>query len=239
MKNEYDSDFDLLREAEELLGLTFDKKDLNAFKLFYEEVTTFNNSVNLTTITEKKDFAVKHIADSLTAAKYIPIGASVCDIGPGGGFPSIPLKIMRSDLSFRLFEASAKKTTFINSAASLLGLESFNCLHMRAEDAGRGKFRESFDVAVARAVAPLNTLLEYALPLVKPGGIFIAYKAHAQEELSVSERAAVLLGAGIPQAVDLILPFTDVKRTLLIYKKINNTPVIYPRGGNKERSSPI
>jgi 16S rRNA (guanine527-N7)-methyltransferase len=109
---------------------------------------------------------------------------------------------------------------------------------MRAEDAARTAFRESFDAAVARAVAPLNTLLEYALPLVKKGGTFVAYKG-AGEEISFAEHAAGLLGSESPKVSEITLPNSEYKRRLVIYRKIAATPAAYPRIGNKPRLNPL
>ncbi|MDR2090269.1 MAG: 16S rRNA (guanine(527)-N(7))-methyltransferase RsmG [Clostridiales bacterium] len=211
---------------------------LEKFALFYKELIEFNRKVNLTSVTDESEFVVKHIADSLSAEKYLPYGAAVCDIGPGGGFPSIPLKILRNDLKFSLFEATEKKSAFINAAAKTLNLNDFICFHKRAEDAARTPHRESFDAVAARAVAPLNVLLEYALPLVKKGGIFIAYKGEG-EDPSAGNRAAKLLGSKPPAIHEITLPRSEYKRRLLIYEKINAAPAIYPRSGNKPRLDPL
>jgi 16S rRNA (guanine527-N7)-methyltransferase len=233
-----ESELKLLAERLNGDGVKIDAECLEKFALFYRELMEFNKKVNLTSITDESDFVVKHVADSLSAEKYLPRGAAVCDIGPGGGFPSVPLKILRGDLDFTLFEATAKKAAFIDATAKKLNLNGFTCRHMRAEDAARTSSRESFDVVVARAVAPLNTLLEYALPLVKKGGIFVAYKG-AGEEISASERAAKLLGSKLPTVHEISLPPTGYKRRLVIYDKIDVCKAAYPRKGNKPRLDPL
>ncbi|MDR3263115.1 MAG: 16S rRNA (guanine(527)-N(7))-methyltransferase RsmG [Clostridiales bacterium] len=233
-------DFEFLNACLKSLGLAADDGAQQKLAMLYGEIIAYNDKVNLTSIIEEKDFIIKHIADSLTAAKHIPLNATVCDIGPGGGFPSVPLKILRGDLDFTLFEASGKKTDFINGTAKLLKLDGFKCLHMRAEDAARTVYRERFGIALARAVAPLNTLLEYAAPLLKKGGGFIAYKtASADGEITAASNAAKLLGCGEPYTEEIVLPYTDIKRTLVVYPKAHASPAIYPRGGNKERSNPL
>jgi 16S rRNA (guanine527-N7)-methyltransferase len=218
--------------------ISFDAENIEKLALFYRELTEFNKKVNLTSITDEREFVVKHVADSLAAEKYISYGVTVCDVGPGGGFPSIPLKILRGDLDFTLFEATAKKVAFINNTAEKLNLNKFICRHMRAEEAARTAARESFDVVAARAVAPLNTLLEYALPLVKKGGVFIAYKGGG-EEILFSERAARLLGSKLPIVYEMVLPLSEYKRRLVVYKKIDASPAAYPRKGNKPRLDPL
>ncbi|MDR1939335.1 MAG: 16S rRNA (guanine(527)-N(7))-methyltransferase RsmG [Clostridiales bacterium] len=233
----------LLKDCLTALGFSPTDGELELLQGFQAGVLDFNQKVNLTAITEPKEFIIKHLADSLSAEPYIPRNSSVCDIGPGGGFPSMPLKIMRRDLKFTLFEASEKKSGFINAEAARLkingGDNDFICMHMRAEAAAKTRYRQSFDVVLARAVAPLNTLVEYALPLVKVGGRFIAYKGDADEEFTAAAHAAKLLGSGKAFKKYLTLPYSDIKRTLIIYEKTNNSPAIYPRGGNKERSKPL
>ena len=228
-----------LGEYLKMLEIKIDESQLKLFNEFYETLVCFNQKFNITNITGARDFTVKHVADSLSGAKYIDCGAKVCDIGPGGGFPSVPLKIMRKDISLTLFEASRKKTDYLNTLALRLGLESFNCFHLRAEEAARREFRESFDTVVARAVAPLNVLLEYALPLAKKGGKFIAYKAAADEEIKASANAARLLGAEKIAEERFSLPIDGYGRTLVVFKKVSPTPAVYPRGGGLARSRPL
>lgn len=122
-------------------------------------------------------------------------GANVAEIGSGAGFPSLPLKIVRDDLSFALVESVEKKCVFLREAVKELGLKNIQVIHMRAEDGGKNRaYREKFDVCCARAVARLNTLSEYCVPFVKIGGRFIAYKGSAEEELREAENAFRVLG---------------------------------------------
>ncbi|MDR3292563.1 MAG: 16S rRNA (guanine(527)-N(7))-methyltransferase RsmG [Clostridiales bacterium] len=224
------------------LGLGCGDADSDRFEEFFLAITEFNKAVNLTTIIDQREFIIKHIADSLSAMPLFPQNASVADIGPGGGFPSIPLKILRNDLSFALFEAVGKKTAFLNSLKEKLGLERVDCFHLRAEEAAGKGYRGSFDAVVARAVAPLNTLLEYALPLLKKNGLLIAYKGSEKvvgEEIIRAEHATKLLGGILQEKRTVFLPFSEDRRTLVVYRKTHSTPTVYPRLGNKPRLSPL
>ena len=152
---------------------------------------------NLTAITGREEFFIKHVWDSLAGEKYFPCGASVAEVGSGGGFPSLPLKICRPDLEFTLFESVGKKCAFLKYAAGELALSGVEVVNARAEDAGKGIYREKFGACCARAVARLNTLLEYCAPLVKVGGIFIAYKGEAGDEIKEAANAAKILGISL------------------------------------------
>ena len=146
------------------------------FAAFYALLSEYNEKFNLTRITGEEDCFVKHFLDSAAGEKYFPKGANVAEIGSGGGFPSVPLMILRPDLTFTLVESTGKKCSFLERAVLELGLPA-RVVNARAEElAKKADFREKFDVCCARAVARLNTLAEYCLPFVKPGGLFVAYK---------------------------------------------------------------
>ena len=206
---------------------------------FYEVLTDYNEKVNLTSITGREDFFTKHIWDSVAGQKYFAAGANAVEVGSGGGFPSLPLKICRSDLKFTLIESVAKKCAFLRYAAEELGLSDVKVVNMRAEEAGRGDLREKFDVCCARAVARLNTLLEYCAPLVKVGGLFVAYKGEAGEEIEEANHAEKVLGMQLVSAEKYNLPGDAGARTLAVYKKTAPTPARYPRGQGKERKQPL
>ena len=210
------------------------------FNKFYTLLTEYNKICNLTAITDGEGVKYKHFFDSIVGEKLISHGASVVEIGSGGGFPSIPLKIIRSDLNFTLIEATAKKCRFLEQAVDSLSLNCVKVLNLRAEEGAHNKnLRENFDFAIARAVAPLNTLCEYCLPFVKVGGKFIAYKGEAKEEINEAKRAIELLGGEIEEVIDYSLPEDLGKRNLVVIKKIKPTPAIYPRGQGKERKQPL
>lgn len=209
------------------------------FEKLYTLLTEYNKSVNLTSITEKKEVYLKHFLDSVAGEKYLVRGAEVAEIGSGGGFPSLPLKIVRKDLRFTLVESTGKKCNYLRTCVDKLALDGVKVENMRAEDGGRDqKFREKFDAAVARAVAPLNTLCEYCLPYVKRGGVFVAYKGDCGDELKQSERAICLLGGRTKEVETYTLPNGD-QRSLVVVEKVKETPLLYPRGHGKERKSPL
>lgn len=209
------------------------------FSAFYDLLLKYNAMFNLTRITGEEDCRVKHFFDSLAGEKYFPHGAAVAEIGSGGGFPSVPLMIVRPDLRFTLIESVGKKCSFLREAVKELGLNA-NVVQARAEDLARQEdFREKFGVCCARAVARLNTLAEYCAPFVKKGGLFIAYKGRAEEEIEEAERAFGVLGIKLSSAEKYSLPEGEGERTLVVAEKIKPTPPAYPRGRGKERSSPL
>ena len=210
------------------------------FERFQKLLLEYNSRFNLTSLTEEKELLYKQLLDSVSGESFFPAGAEVADVGAGAGFPSLPLKIVRPDLKFSLFESTGKKCEFLKKAAAELALSGVSVQNMRAEDAGRDPaFREKFDVCCARAVARLNTLAEYCLPLVKKGGRFIAYKGQAEEELKEAENAVKLLGGEVEDVLTFSLPENMGDRAIIVIKKVSATPKQYPRGQGKERSRPI
>lgn len=199
----------------------------------------YNNKVNLTAIREEKGVFEKHFLDSVSGEIFFEKEARVCEIGSGGGFPSLPLKIFRDDLSFTLFESVRKKCEYLQYVVDKLELNCIKVCNERAEEAARKPdYREKFDCATARAVARLNVLCEYCMPFVKVGGTFIAYKGDCEEELKEAEKAISVLGGKLKNVEKFSLPSGD-KRTIVVIKKISSTPQKYPRGQGKERKSPI
>lgn len=208
--------------------------------LFYKLLAETNKITNLTSITEEKEVFIKHFLDSLLGVFAFKKGADVIEIGSGGGFPSIPLKIARPDLTFTLVESTGKKCDFLRSAVDKLELRGVKILNIRAEEGGKDKnLREKFDVACARAVARLNTLCEYCLPFVKVGGAFVAYKGDAAEEIEEAENAIKILGGRIKNVSVFELPDGAGKRNIIEIEKIKPTPSLYPRGNGKERKKPL
>ena len=219
-------------------AITGEKRE--KFELFRALLLEYNQKYNLTTILEEEEMLYKHFLDSVVGEKAFFSSAKVVEVGSGAGFPSIPLKIVREDLTFTLIESTGKKCEFLNVAVDKLNLKGVTVLNARAEDIGkREETREKFDVCCARAVARMNTLAEYCMPLVKKGGFFVAYKGLAEEELKESEKALKVLGGGKTEKVSYSLPNGYGERTIIIVQKVENTPQKYPRGNGKERKSPI
>lgn len=208
------------------------------FDILKKELQDGNKRFNLTAICDDEGIKIKHFLDSVAGESFFEKNASVVEIGSGGGFPSLPLKIIREDLHFSLVESTGKKCVYLQSVVDKLALTDVEVLNARAEDAARQVInREMYDVACARAVARLNTLCEYCLPFVKVGGRFVAYKGDCEEELDEAKRAIDVLGGEIEQVERYTLQ--GDKRTLVIIKKVKETPEKYPRGQGKERKSPI
>jgi len=215
------------------------------FVRFYELILEWNEKFNLTKIVSEKDVVLKHFYDSVTALPHIPQYCYVCDVGSGAGFPAIPIGIMRPDLNITMVEATGKKVDFLNECIKELALPNMSAVKARAEDlAVRGAAqyygREMFNIITARAVAELNSLVEYCLPLVRVGGKMIAYKAEkADEELSKAQKAISSLGGSVDKTYKFCLPDTNVQRALITINKILPTPSKYPRAGGAARSNPL
>ena len=215
------------------------KEQSEKFEKFKDLLTEYNEKHNLTAICDEKGIYIKHFYDSIYPEKYFPFGAQVIEIGSGGGFPSVPLKIVRNDLKFTLVESRGKKCGFLEVVKENLALENVNIINARAEELSAGAHREKYDVSVARAVAKLNTLCEYCLPFVKVGGRFIAYKGNAEEEIKESLNAIKVLGGEIECTEKYSLPENEGERTVIIIKKIRKTSSEYPRGRGLERKKPL
>lgn len=221
---------------EKLIKYEFSEK----FEKFGEMLVSFNKMCNITSVSDEKGIFYKHFLDSAVGESLFSEGANVVEIGSGGGFPSIPLKILRDDLSFTLVESTGKKCTFLNRVVDNLELKSVQVENIRAEDGARDKkMREKFDFACARAVARLNTLCEYCLPYVKVGGKFIAYKGACDDEVKEAANAIKILGGEVEKILKYELPEGYGSRSLIVIKKIKNTPSAYPRGLGKERKNPL
>lgn len=215
-----------------------EKKEI--FDAFQSLLLEYNEKYNLTSILEDKEIFYKHFLDSVAGERFFKQNANVAEIGSGAGFPSIPLKLVRDDLSFDLFESVGKKCEFLNAVVEKLSLKNVRVYNLRAEDcAKKAEFREKYDFVTARAVARMNTLSEYCLPFVKVGGLFIAYKGGNDEEIYQAETAYKILGGKMETVIRYALPFDYGERTLAIVKKIKNTPPKYPRGQGKERKQPL
>lgn len=221
----------LLQNANILL----DDKMTERFETYYRFLVSENEKYNLTAITEHDEVWCKHFADSMLGSKLVPQGASLVDVGCGAGFPSVPLAIARPDIRPTLVDSLTKRVNFCTELCGKVGV-SANVVHARAEDFAKDN-RQRFDVAVARAVAPLNILLEYLAPLVRVGGSVVAYKTD-ESEVVLAKNAANILGLTFVSANRFVLP-DGSNRCLLLYKKVKNTPLVYPRGQNKPRKCPL
>lgn len=236
----------LIKSALEL-GIELSDREVDSFELYMRELLAWNEKMNLTAITKGDEIVLKHFIDSLLPLKaYSFEEHSIIDIGAGAGFPGIPLKIVRPGIQLTLVDSVEKKTGFLEYIVASLNLDLVDVLCGRAEDLAHhpnehGKqMREKFDMALSRAVAPLNVLAEYCLPFVKVGGAMIALKGeNVQEEAEKARNAIKLLGGKLAELAKVKLPSTDIIRTIVIIEKIERTPAKYPRRPGIPKKTPL
>ena len=222
-------------------GVKLSEEQTERFQTYMELLVEWNGKLNLTAITEPGEIVEKHFVDSLMVLSACPLkeGARVLDVGTGAGFPGLALKIARPDLRVTLLDGANKRLNFLGEVCSALGLECPR-VHKRAEEAGLDKaMRESFDLVTARAVAALNILSEYCLPMVKMKGWFVAMKGPgAGEELASARNALKLLGGDQVEVKSIQLP-TAGERNLVVVRKLRFTPRTYPRHGGTITKHPL
>ncbi|WP_102348068.1 16S rRNA (guanine(527)-N(7))-methyltransferase RsmG [Bacillus sp. Marseille-P3661] len=224
-------------------GISLSASQMNQFDRYYHLLVEWNEKMNLTAITDQPDVYLKHFYDSITAAHYFDFSKefSICDVGAGAGFPSIPLKICFPHLKVTIVDSLQKRITFLNELAKALELEHVTFCHDRAETFGqRAEIRESFDIVMARAVARMSVLSELCLPLVKVGGFFIAMKgANLTEEMENGSKPIQTLGGEVTGINSFQLPIEESERNIVITKKIKKTPKKYPRKPGTPNKSPL
>lgn len=214
-------------------------EQLEQFDIYARLLVEWNEKMNLTAITEPEDIVIKHFADSLALIDYAEVrdNAKIIDVGCGAGFPSLPLLIARPDIKLTMMDALNKRLTFLDAVLSETGLHA-ELVHSRAEELGKdADYREQYDIATARAVAPMNVLSEYCLPFVKVGGEFVALKG-SNDDVSPAENAIKTLGGELMNAVSYKLPNGD-NRSIAIVKKISQTPTNYPRNNKRISTKPL
>lgn len=224
-----------------LNNIELTEKQKDQFNKYYKLVTYWNERINLTAISDEDEFYTKHFYDSIATSFYYDFSnvKSICDVGSGAGFPSIPLKIIYPHLEVTIVDSLNKRIKFLNLLSEELGLEDCRFVHGRAEDIGQNKeYRESFDIVTARAVARLNILAELCLPLVKKGGYFLSLKAQkADEEKNEAIKAITLMGAKFE--ADSLFYIEGEERHILQIKKTKETPNKYPRKAGTPNKNPI
>jgi len=209
---------DLLTRGAQALGVELDDAAAEKLLLYKDFLLEYNKKVNLTAITDGAEFVTKHLLDCLTLIPHISHGARVIDVGTGGGLPGMVLKIARPDLEMTMLDARAKKLRFVDEAITLLGLEGARTMHGRAEDVARAKDR--YDYAVSRAVAAMDKLSAWCLPLVRRGGHFIAMKGpNFHKELDEAAATIKRHTATIKNIIELTLPDEDISRSIIIIAK--------------------
>lgn len=224
-------------------NIALTEKQMNQFQRYYELLVEWNEKMNLTAITNKPEVYLKHFYDSITLALSVDFQStsSLCDVGSGAGFPSIPLKIVFPELKVTIVDSLNKRINFLNTLVNELELEEVYLYHDRAETFGQNKeFRETFDYVTARAVARLNVLTELCLPLVKKDGYFFALKAaQSEEELLEAKPAIAQLGGKFIDEKAIELPLIGDERHILMIQKKKVTPKKYPRKPGLPNKQPI
>ena len=234
---------DILAKAVNEYGLALTEQQLASMDSYYRLLIEWNEKMNLTAIIEPQEVAVKHMVDSLTCYRddIFTAEASLVDVGTGAGFPGLPLKIFQPDIKLTLIDSLNKRLNFLHEVVDTLGLQQVTFVHTRAEEAGKNKqYREQFQIAVSRAVARLTILCELCLPMVKPGGWFIALKgAQYEEEVREAANAVKVLGGKIEDIRPVTLPGLTDKRAVVYIKKVAATPLAYPRKPGTPEKKPL
>ena len=224
-------------------GISFDKIKYDRFIKYKDIIKEWNQKINITSITVDKEIIEKHFIDSIKLYNFSPLVSAkrIIDIGTGGGFPGIPLKIISDEKDVVLLDSLNKRIKFLDEVIKSLNLTNIYTIHGRAEDfAHNVKYREKFDIAVSRAVANMTTLSELCIPYVKVNGYFVAMKGPSvEEEIIDAKNALSILGGKIEDIIKIKIEDSDLKHNLVIVKKIKNTPPIYPRQAGTASKNPL
>lgn len=234
---------DRLRGGASAFGLQLDERQIDQLRDYLRLLLDWNRRFNLTAIAEPAEVIDKHFLDSLSCVVALDLNGvrRMVDVGTGAGFPGLVLKIAFPHLDLLLLDSVEKRLRFLQRVTESLGLSGVETVHARAEDAGRDpRWRGRFDLATARAVARLNTLAEYCLPLVRVGGWFLAQKGpDIEAELAEARPALEKLGGGEATVQTLTLPGTDIGRSLVLVAKDQTTPRDYPRLAGTPKKHPL
>ncbi|AVP35964.1 16S rRNA (guanine(527)-N(7))-methyltransferase RsmG [Staphylococcus felis] len=224
-------------------GITLSEQQKKQFETYYEMLVSWNEKINLTSITEEHEVYLKHFYDSITPSFYHDFKAplSLCDVGAGAGFPSIPLKIVFPNIHITIVDSLNKRIQFLNQLASELELEGVSFVHERAENFGKNQdYRASFDIVTARAVARLAVLSELCIPLVKKNGVFLALKSSkGEEELEEARFGIGIFGGRVSDIYTFELPEDAGERQIIKIEKRSQTPKKYPRKPGTPNKSPL
>ncbi|MFO3719393.1 16S rRNA (guanine(527)-N(7))-methyltransferase RsmG [Staphylococcus felis] len=224
-------------------GITLSEQQKKQFETYYEMLVAWNEKINLTSITEEHEVYLKHFYDSITPSFYHDFKAplSLCDVGAGAGFPSIPLKIVFPNIHITIVDSLNKRIQFLNQLASELELEGVSFVHERAENFGKNQdYRASFDIVTARAVARLAVLSELCIPLVKKSGVFLALKSSkGEEELEEARFGIGIFGGRVSDIYTFELPEDAGERQIIKIEKRSQTPKKYPRKPGTPNKSPL
>lgn len=234
---------DFLKERAELMGHPLSPLQLEQLEAYGKLLVEWNEKMNLTAITEPLEIAEKHFLDSLSCIQsglFHP-GLRMIDVGTGAGFPGMVLHICVEGLETVLLDSLGKRITFLDEVIRALGLTNITAVHARAEDGAQDKaYREGFDLAVSRAVADMAVLSEYTLPYVKTGGFWLSQKGpKVEDEVSGAKKAIEVLGGELVEVKKAEIPMSDLTHSLVVVKKVRQTPTKYPRKAGKPSKEPI
>ena len=239
-------DENILIDGAQRLGINLNEEQIKKFSRYLELLVQWNQKINLTSLKTPQEIIIKHFLDSISCIKVInkyidSKRINIIDTGTGAGFPGMPIKIICPSIRLSLLEARKKKTTFLENVTEEMNFQQVKILNGRAETFGKGAdHRERYDIAISRAVARLNVLSEYCLPLVRVGGLFIAQKGRSyKQETEKSHKAVQLLGGELIGVEKVIVPFINQERYLLVIKKIKHTPSKYPRKEGLPQKRPL
>ena len=222
------------------INIEINENKIDMFYLYMQELLEWNKKINLTAIEDENEIILKHFIDSLTVQKYIKNAQNIIDIGTGAGFPGIPLAIVNEKSNIVLLDSLNKRINFLNNVIQKLELSNVKAIHGRAEDLAKiVQHREKYDIVISRAVAPFNVLLEYMLPFNKVNSYTIAMKGSNIEEVDISNNALKKLGGKIEKIEKINLPNTDIKRNIIIVRKIEETPKEFPRKAGIPKKEPL
>lgn len=238
--NEY---YDILNIAANDIGLTFDKTKYDQFIKYKDLLKEWNEKVNLTAITEDEQIIKKHFIDSMKIFKFAPLKQAnkIIDIGTGGGFPGIPMRILRPEVEMVLLDSLKKRINVLQDILTNIGIKNVDTIHGRAEEFAQSlPYREKFDAVVSRAVANLTVLSELCIPYVKVGGYFVALKGPSvNDEVKEAKKAISLLGGKLEDIIEIEIEDSDLNHNLVIIKKVKNTPKQYPRKAGSITKNPL
>lgn len=242
----FKEDENILIDGAQKMEINLHKEQIKKFFRYLELLVQWNQKINLTSLKTSREIIIKHFLDSIGCIKAInkytdTEGINLIDVGAGAGFPGVPIKIICPSIRLSLLEARKRKTTFLEKVTKEMDLKQVKILNGRAETFGKGADnREKYDIALSRAVARLNVLSEYCLPLVRLGGLFVAQKGRSyKEEIDKALKAVQLLGGELIGVENVRIPFINQERYLLVIKKIKDTPPKYPRKEGLPQKRPL
>lgn len=229
--------------ALEQLNITYNEETIEKYRKYMDGIIEWNEKINLTSITDRDEFIVKHYIDSIMCVpcKEFQNAKKIIDVGTGGGFPGIPLAIAAPDKEFVLMDSLNKRIKIINMLCAEIGINNVTAIHARAEELARNKnYRESYDLCVSRAVANLSTLSEYCLPFIKKGGYFLSYKGPDSKKEIIDARNAInILGGKIQRDEKATLENFNLEHKIIYIEKVKKTPAKYPRKAGTPSKEPL